>query len=80
MAKYEPVGMPEKSPADEVINYYFTFTQRSELKDHYVIIYDTYDNARTRMINLFGDHWAFQYKTAKEAGIHLYHLKCLISL
>lgn len=65
---------------EEIKNYVFTFTQNSELNAYYVTICDTYTNARNRMINLFGDHWAFQYENEAKAGVKQYNLKCLITL
>lgn len=65
---------------EEVKTYYFTFTQRSELKNHYVAIKDTYVNARNRMVNIFGSAWAFQYDSKEAAGVDRFNLACLITL
>lgn len=47
-------------------NYYFTFMLRQEeLKDKYVKVFGTYNEARAKMVNNFGIEWAFQY-TEKE--------------
>lgn len=80
MTIIKPIGSPEKSPADEIKSYIFTFTQRSELKDYYITICDTYSAARDRMCELFSDHWAFQYNSPEEAGVYIYNLKLLIAL
>lgn len=80
MSNNVPIGSPEKSPAEAIKSYVFTFTQRSELRDYYITICDTYSNARDRMHEIFGDHWAFQYENESKAGVQLYNLKCLITL
>lgn len=80
MTLIKPIGSPEKSSADEVKTYIFTFTQRSELRDYYITIRGTYTNTRERMHEIFGDHWAFQYNSPESAGVYLYNLKCLINL
>lgn len=62
----------------EVKDYYFTFAQDSELKNHYIIFHDTYSAARDRMIALFGRSWAFQYFSRESAGVDRYNLKQIV--
>ena len=64
----------------DIKNYVFTFSQRSELHAQYVIICDTYSSARNRMVEIFGDRWAFQYDSPEKAGVNEYNLKLLIAL
>lgn len=80
MARNEHIGSPEVSPHEMIKNYVFTFTQRSELKEYYITIRDTYSSARNRMCEIFGDKWAFQYENEAKAGVKMFNLKCLITL
>lgn len=64
-------------PEDEK-DYYFTFTQGSELKNHYIVFHDTFSGARDRMVAIFGSNWAFQYSSREAAGVDRYNLKQLI--
>lgn len=48
------------------------------LHDRYVVINDTYWNARTRMAYFFGQIWSGQYATAEAAGVHEYGLTELV--
>lgn len=43
------------------MTWYFTFGYGHEHECHYVKIEGTFDEARRRMCELFGDKWAFQY-------------------
>lgn len=72
--------MPDDNTQEEIKTYYFTFMSSSELHAYYVMICDTYSNARNRMHNIFGDKWAFQYASAEAAGVNEYSLKLLIAL
>lgn len=42
--------------------WYFTFMERQEeLKNKYAVFTGTHDEARQKMVNNFGNKWAFQY-------------------
>lgn len=41
--------------------YIFTFGVGQEHEGHYIKIYGTYDSAREKMFEMYGDKWAFQY-------------------
>lgn len=52
----------------------FTFLFDSPLRDRFVRIKGTYDEARAEMFRRFGRKWAFQDETEEEAGVAKYHL------
>ena len=62
-------------------DYYFTFGYGHEYgptknrPGGYAVFHGTFDSARKQMNATFGDHWAFQYASAKEAGVKGFHLK-----
>ena len=59
--------------------WYFTFMDRQTLlRDKYVKIFGTYDEARQIMVDNFESKWGFQYETAEKAGVDIYGLKELI--
>lgn len=63
----------------EVRDWIFTFGFDHEeggqpLKDRYVCIRGTYDDARAAMVRGFGRKWAFQYGSEEEAGVERYGL------
>ena len=45
------------------------------LKDCYVRIPGTFEEARERMVARFGTKWAFQYESPEEAGADRFHLR-----
>jgi len=50
------------APGDARKTWYFTFGAAHFHANHYVVIEDaTSEEARDRMMELFGRHWAFQY-------------------
>lgn len=59
----------------EIKDYYFTFTQGSELKNHYIVFHGTFSSTRDRMVAIFGSSWAFQYSSRESAGVDRYNLK-----
>jgi len=56
-------------------DWFFTFGCCSYHHANYIKIYGTYEEARDRMFELFGRHWAFQYASAEEAGVVEFALK-----
>lgn len=54
--------LPKRRPGKK--NWYFTFGQGQQFSGHYVIIYGTYEQARTTMFEMFGTEWGFQYSEA----------------
>lgn len=44
------------------------------LRNRFVRIHGTYDEARAEMFRLFGRKWAFQYASEDEAGVVKYGL------
>lgn len=47
------------------MKYYFTFMQKQTLlKNKYIVIEGTYEEARAIMVKNFGDKWGFQYDEA----------------
>lgn len=51
--------------------WYFTFGIGSALGKHFITFHGTYVEARAKMVENFGTHWAFQYseKEWKKDGI-----------
>ena len=41
--------------------YVFTFGCGQKNEGHYVLFYGTYEEARKKMVERFGNEWAFQY-------------------
>lgn len=62
-------GLTSPSGADARTDWIFTFGSGQEHDGHYVVIYGTYGEARAEMIRHFGNRWAFQYATARLAGV-----------
>jgi hypothetical protein len=58
-------------------NWYFTFGVGQENVGKYVKIFGTCDEARAEMMRRHGRAWAFQYKTAEEAGVYKWKLQRL---
>jgi hypothetical protein len=54
--------------------WYFTFGSGHKHPNGYVKIHGTFDEARQEMCNRFGEKWAFQYRTAEDAGVDAYNL------
>lgn len=64
--------------ADQVQTWYFTFgIGHKHGLGCYVKFYGTYNGARDKMVAEYGDKWAFQYGSAKEAGIKKHNLFCV---
>ena len=49
-------------------NWHFTFCIGSDLGKKYTMIKGTYNEARDKMFNSWGKHWAFQYSEKEFAG------------
>jgi hypothetical protein len=60
---------------EEKRHWYFTFGGCHFHHNGYVKIYGTYGDAREQMVEWFGTHWAFQYKSAEEAGVDEFNLR-----
>ena len=56
----------------------FTFMQKDERKNNFVIIKGSYGEVRAEMFKRFGDKWAFQYGSKEEAGVDNFNLKELM--
>lgn len=46
---------------DKVQDWYFTFPQKSNMRNRYVKLRGTFQSTRDRMNESFGNNWAFQY-------------------
>lgn len=57
--------------------YYFTFGCNTRNTNKYVIIHGSRDATRTKMFELFGSQWAFQYPSAETAGVAQWGLTLL---
>ena len=58
----EPGGSPTNTEATPRETWYFTFGSAHRHANHYFVVENaTYDEARERMVALFGRDWAFQY-------------------
>ena len=56
--------------------WYFTFCGRHKQRDCYVKFSGTYGEARDKMVDAFGEEWAFQYPEAEaEKAVHRFNLK-----
>ena len=62
-------------------SYIFTFgwdhinpISGKRLNNSYVKLYGTYDSTREEMIHRFGNRWAQQYLTEKDAGVDRFNL------
>lgn len=65
--------------SDDVREWIFTFGFGQEhdgvgMKNKFVRIHGTFDEARAEMIRRFGKTWAFQYADEDEAGVERWHL------
>lgn len=61
---------PARKDNNECNNHwYFTFGCGQKNAGKYVVLYGTCQSTRDKMFELFGDKWAFQYKTAEAAGV-----------
>ena len=58
-------------------HWYFTFGCGQEHAGKYVVLFGTCQSTRDEMWKLFGEKWAFQYKTAEEAGVEKWSYKKL---
>ena len=56
-------------------DWYFTWGFGYEYPNCYYIIHGTFGSARERMFEVFGPKWAFQYRSADEAGVDRFNLK-----
>ena len=56
-------------------NWIFTFGFNQKHEGYYCIIFGSYENARDRMVEKFGDKWAFQYPSKEAAGVKEFNLK-----
>lgn len=65
---------------EPVQDWYFTFGQNHKdiysksLLNSYVVIKDTFTNARWKVFNLRATSWSNQYASAEEAGVERYNL------
>jgi len=58
--------------------WYFTFMQKqTDKKNSYAKIWGTYDTARQKMVEEFGEAWAFQYGSDEEAGVNRFMLSLI---
>ncbi len=53
----------------------FTFGLSHGYANCYIRIHGTIESSRTRMNDLFGSHWAFQYPSEDSAGVKKWSLK-----
>ena len=72
--RFESVKMPPAKPEKEPQRWYFTFGIGSENAGRYEVIEGTCDEARAEMFRRHGAAWAFQYKTAEDAGVERWGL------
>jgi len=69
---------PARENSGECDNHwYFTFGCGQEHAGKYVVLFGTCQSTRDEMWKLFGEKWAFQYKTAEEAGVEKWSYKKL---
>ena len=54
--------------------WFFTFGINHEHGGNYVVFKGTFESARDKMVQTFGNQWAFQYGSAKDAGVEKYSL------
>lgn len=55
-------------------DWYFTFGSDHQHPRGYVKIYGTFHTARDEMMRRYGSAWAFQYESARDAGVERYGL------
>ena len=54
--------------------WFFTFGHGQQFADQYVRITGTHNGARAEMVEHFGTRWAFQYSSARSAGVEEFGL------
>jgi hypothetical protein len=64
-----------QQPVEEPQDWYFTFGSGQPHEGHYHVIHDTYEGARVKMNQRFGNKWSMTYKSAEEAGVERWGLK-----
>ncbi|QLQ37952.1 hypothetical protein [Micromonospora robiginosa] len=58
-------------------DWYFTFGSGQQHDGKYVVIAGTYDSARARMLEVFGNRWSHQYASAEAAGVYEFGMALL---
>lgn len=53
--------IPHKNPKKKTEKWIFTFGSGQLHEGHYVAIEGSFSEARTKMVDMFGDNWGFQY-------------------
>jgi len=54
--------------------WYFTFGSAHAHPNGYIKIYGTFDASRMKMVERFGEKWAFQYRSSDDAGVKRFNL------
>ena len=59
--------------------YYYTFGSDHHLADCYTVIAaESIDKAREKMVGCYGAKWAFEYRSAEEAGVEKWGLRFVV--
>ena len=61
--------------SDHKQDWYFTFGFGHQYPNCYTVIHGTMGEAREEMVRRHGDKWAFQYRTAYDAGVNRFNLR-----